>query len=219
MKSSMQLGKLELISVCAYLTDVDVKWRPEDHRATKMVKALKGDPINGHFSSIVGGKWREYDQSNVKEFVGRIPRALAANILRHHDGPATIVPIPNSHVIAATTPGFKTLDLANKIAEHSGGKFKVAPALVFDEVQKKSREGGPREACHFEKAYRVVQAVDGPIILLDDVCTGGGHLIGAHWRLHTKKSPVVLACTFGRSTKQQLKNPVSLLAEELDLTR
>ena len=213
------MGGLKLISVCAYLTDADVKWRPEDHRATKMVKALKGDPINGYFHSVVGGVYRKYNQSNVHEFVDRIPRALAANILRHHDEPATIVPIPNSHVISATTPGFRTLDLANKIAQHSGGKFKVVPALVFNEVQKKSREGGPREASHFEKAYCLVQAVDGPIILLDDVCTGGGHLIGAHWRLHTKETPVVLACTFGRSTKQQLKNPVSLLEEDLDLTR
>lgn len=218
-KSSAQLDGLKLISVCAYLTDADVKWRKEDYRASKMVKAVKGDPINGYFHSQVGGKWRKYDQSNVHEFVDRIPRALASNILRYHDGPATIVPIPNSHVISSTTPGFRTLDLANKIAENSGGRFKVAPALVFDKVQKKSREGGPREASHFEKAYRVVEAVDGPIILLDDVCTGGGHLIAAQRRLHSEKTPVVLACTFGRSTKQQLTNPVSLLAEELDLAR
>jgi hypothetical protein len=213
------LNSLKLISVCAYLTDADVKWRKEDYRASKMVKALKGDPINGYFHSVVGGVYRKYDQSNVHQFVDRIPRALALNIIRHHDGPATIVPIPNSHVIATNTPGFKTLDLANQIAANSGGRFAVKPALVFDKVQQKSREGGPREASHFEKAYRVVQQVDGPIILLDDVCTGGGHLIGAHWRLHTQESPIVLACTFGRSTKQQLANPVGLLAEEIDLTR
>jgi hypothetical protein len=131
-KSSAQLATLNLISICAYLTDGDVKWRPEDHRASKMVKALKGDPIKGYFHSVVGGKWRKYDQSNVQEFLDRIPRALARNILRHHDGPATIVPIPNSHVISATTADFKTLDLANKVAEHSGGKFKVTPALAFE---------------------------------------------------------------------------------------
>jgi hypothetical protein len=59
----------------------------------------------------------------------------------------------------------------------------------------------------------------GPIILLDDVCTGGGHLIGAHWRLHSEKSPVVLACAFGRSTKEQIQNPVGLREDELDLTK
>jgi hypothetical protein len=51
----VQLATLKLISICAYLTDGDVKWRPEDHRATKMVKAVKGDPIKGYFSSVVGG--------------------------------------------------------------------------------------------------------------------------------------------------------------------
>jgi hypothetical protein len=83
----------------------------------------------------------------------------------------------------------RTLELACKIAEHGGGKLEVCPALVFSEAQKKSREGGPREASHFEKVYKVLQAIDGPIVLFDDVCTGGGHLIGAHRRLHTESSP------------------------------
>jgi hypothetical protein len=90
---------------------------------------------------------------------------------------------------------------------------------LCNEVQQKSRGGGPRDASHFEKAYHIVQSLTGPIILLDDVCTSGGHLIGAHWRLHCEKSPVVLACTFGRSTKEQLENPVGLREDELDLTR
>jgi len=214
----VQLATLKLISICAYLTDGDVKWRPEDHRATKMVKAVKGDPIKGYFSSVVGGKWRKYDQSNAHEFVDRIARVLAIDILRHHDAEATIVPIPNSHVISATTANFKTLELARKIAAHSNGRFKVAPALVFHEVQIKSRDGAPRQASHFEKAYKVLEVPIGSIILFDDVCTGGGHLIGAHWRLHSDANPVVLACTFGRSTKQQLKNPVGLLEEEVNVS-
>ncbi|MGY4399318.1 hypothetical protein [Bradyrhizobium sp. USDA 3315] len=216
----MPLPQLKLISVCAYLTDTDVKWRPEDYRASKMVKAIKGDPIKGYFSSQVGGKWRKYDQKTVQQFVARVPRALSANILRHYETAATIVPIPNSHVMAPDTAGFKTLELANKIAEHSNGLFKVEPALVFKEVQQKSREGGPRAPEHFEDAYKVIAEIEGPIILFDDVCTGGGHLIGAHWRLHNETdSPVVLACTFGRSTKEQRKNPVGLYAEDIDVSR
>jgi hypothetical protein len=38
-------------------------------------------------------------------------------------------------------------------------------------------------------------------------------------KLEHQVSPVVLACTFGRSTKEQLENPVGLHEEELDLTR
>lgn len=211
------MPNLKLISICAYLTDIDRKWRPEDFRALKMVKAVKGEPINGYFSSRVGGVWRKYDQKNVSEFTNRVSRALATNILRHCDGPTTIVPIPNSHVVATTTLGFKTLKLANAIAEHGRGQLKISPALVFAAPQKKSHEGGPREASHFEKVYVLTAPVEGSIVLLDDVCTGGGHLIAAYRRLNSQESPVVLACTFGRSTKEQIVNPVGVKLEHLDV--
>ena len=182
-----------------------------------MVKALKGDPINKYFEYVVAGKMQRFDQTNIQNFVDRIPPALAKMILLHHADAATIVPIPNSHVTSPDARKFRTLELARKIAENSGGKFGVVPALVFSEAQKKSREGGPRDPAHFEKVYRVVAEVKGPIILLDDVCTGGGHLIAAHRRLHRRESPVILACTFGRSTKRQRKHPIGILEEEIDL--
>jgi hypothetical protein len=128
-----------------------------------MVKALKGDTIKGYFEYRVGGKLRRFDQKNVSEFVDRIPRALARMMLRYHDRPATIVPIPNSHVVAADTENFKTLDLARKVAAESNGRFMVLPALVFKEVQKKSREGGPRDPKHFEAAYDVLRELAGPL--------------------------------------------------------
>ncbi|WP_434904978.1 hypothetical protein [Bradyrhizobium sp. HKCCYLS20291] len=204
------MPQLKLISLCDYLTDTDVRWRKEDFRAHKMVKALKGDPINGYFSSRVGGKWREYDKTNVQQFVDRLPRALFANIRRFFADDATIVPIPNSHVVSVDTPEFKTLEIAEKIAHNSKGLFAAVPALVFKKAQQKSRLGGPRDAAHFEEAYKITASLEGPIILYDDVCTTGGHLIAAYHRLNSKKSPVVLACTFGRSTKQQAENPVGL---------
>jgi hypothetical protein len=215
-----QLETLRLISLCAYLTDTDIEWRNEDHVATKMVKALKGDPIKGYFDFKVGGKVRRFDQSNVAEFVERIPRGLARMIGRYHAGEATIVPIPNSHVVSASTPKFKTLELAHKVAEHSGGKLTVAPALAFREVQIKSRSGGPRDPSHFEAAYKILQRPNGPIILLDDVCTSGGHLVAARRLLHQENiSPIVLACTFGRTTKEQFKQPIGPRVEELDIAR
>jgi hypothetical protein len=194
-----------------------VEWRNKDYCASKMVKALKGDPIKGYFEHSIGGKLRRFDQSNVSEFVDRVPRALARMIQRHYAEPATIVPIPNSHVTSSGTVNFKTLALARKVADASGGQLKVSPAIVFRERQIKSREGGSRDPDHFEKVYKVVRDPKGPIILLDDVCTSGAHMIGAHRRLDCRESPVVLACAFGRTTKQQLKNPISVREEEIDL--
>ena len=184
-----------------------------------MVKALKGDPINGYFDYTIAGHTRRYRQANIDEFLARIPRALSRMILRKIDGPASLVPIPNSHVTDVDDDNFKTLELARGVARHSGGKLAVVPALVFRKPQVKSREGGPRSADHFESAYQLTSDVRGPVVLLDDVCTSGGHMIGAYRKLTAPpKRNVVLACAFGRSTKEQVASPIGIREETLDLS-
>jgi predicted amidophosphoribosyltransferase len=152
--------------------------------------------------------------------VERIPRALAKMIKRHVDGPVTLVPIPNSHVTGVAAPDFKTLDLAKSVASASEGQFSVVPALVFKKPQIKSRKGGPRSAVHCEGAYRLASDVKGKIVLLDDVCTSGGHIIGAYRKLQALPArEIVLACAFGRSTKEQVHTPIGPREEVLDLSR
>jgi hypothetical protein len=185
-----------------------------------MVKALKGDPINGYFYHTIAGVRRRFDQNNVGEFVDRIPHGLATNIARQQVGRASLVPIPNSHVTSVKTPNFKTFELAKKVAAKSNGELTAVPALVFQVPQIKSREGGPRSPDHFEDAYTLATRVKGTIILLDDVCTGGGHLIGAFWKLHSPPDRnVVLACTFGRTTSEHVKEPIALEEKFLDVSR
>lgn len=215
----MPSSELKLISGCAYLTDVSNRWRDADWAANKMVKALKGDVINGHFYVKIGGKNIRFDQKNVGEFVERIPRFLQRAIAREVEGTATIVPIPNSHVTAIDTPDFRTLDLANAIARESGGRFAVVPALVFSEPQPKSHEGGSRDPKHFERVYRITGDVKGPIVLVDDVCTTGGHFIGAHWRLDRPQSPVILAAAFGRTEQVQVNEPIGFRSGTLNVAR
>jgi hypothetical protein len=194
----MSSSGLRLITLCPYLTDVSAPWTTADYTAYKMVKALKGYPIKGYFDIKIAGQMRRFRQDNIGEFVERIPRALAKNIARQQIGPATLVPIPNSHVTSASTPNFKTLELAQKVAAHSGGQLSVTPALVFSEPQVKSHEGGPRSPHHCFNAYCLESPVEGPIVLLDDVCTSGGHLIGAFWKLNSPSRNILLACAFGQ---------------------
>lgn len=215
----MSSGMLKLVSICAYLTDVSVEWRGIDHTSSKMVKALKGDPINGYFEHKIAGKIRRFDQANIKDFLDRIPPALAKLIARHVSTNATIVPIPNSHVIDIQGPNFRTLELARSVAQTSDHQFQAVPALVFAEPQVKSREGGPRDPYHFENVYRIVTEVEGPIILLDDVCTSGAHMIGACWKLKSPKRNVVLGAAFGRTTSLQLDAPISVREETIDISR
>ena len=123
----MSSDGLKLITLCSYLTETSREWRQADWDASKMVKALKGDAINGYFEFKIGNKTRHFNQSNVAEFVERIPRALAKMIARHVEGAVTLVPIPNSHVTDIATPDFKTLDFAKSVASASGGQINVCP--------------------------------------------------------------------------------------------
>jgi hypothetical protein len=215
----MPSGGLKLVSLCAYLTDMSMQWRTADYAAMNMVKGLKKEPLKGWFEYEVAGKTRRYDQSNIQQFVDRIPPALARLIALHVSDPATLVPIPNAHVTSPSSEDFRTLELARAVADQSRGALKVSAALVFEKPQVRSRDGGPRSPSHFETAYQIASDVKGPIVLLDDVCTSGGHMIGAHWKLHhPPRRQIVLACAFGRTTKEQLTHPVGIRVEELDTT-
>ena len=170
----MSSEALNLVTLCAYLTEFSSEWRQIDYTATKMVKAVKGDLINGYFECTIAGKSRRFTQENVQAFVDRVPIALAKAIDQVDQ--ATIVPIPNSHVTAVNTPNFRILDLANSIARASKGNLTVVPALVFKEPQIKSRNGGPRNPHLLNRPTGLFQRSEGPIVLLDDFCTTGGHI-------------------------------------------
>lgn len=216
----MQSGdSLKLVTICAYLTDVATAWRQDDYTASKMVKALKGQPINGYFETKIANTTKRFDQANAQEFVERIPRAMEAAIARHIKGPATLIPIPNSHVISADTPNFKTLELAEAIARHSAGKYSVCPALVFKTAQQKSHEGGPRDPVHFLNAYKLTADVIGEIVLIDDVATTCAHFKGAIWKLASKDRMISLAAAFGRSTKVQIPSPIGIYEETIDIRK
>ena len=209
-------NELRVVSLCSYLTG-DLKARSVDWPAIKMVKALKGDPINGYFELSVEGVTQRFDKSNVGQFLDLVPRAMAAAILPRIEGTATLVPILNSHVLRPDEPNFPTLKLATGIAAASGGRLEAAAALVFKEPQEKARKGGPRSAVHLQEAYQIVRNVEGPIILVDDVWTLGGHLKAACWKLASPRRSVILACTVAHTTHEHVDKPVGVQEHTIDL--
>lgn len=213
----MPSNELKVVSLCSYLTG-DLKARSIDWPAIKMVKALKGDPINGYFELSVDGVNRHFDKNNIGEFLDAVPRAMAAAILSRIEGTATLVPIPNSHVVRPDELNFPTLKLAKGIAAASGGRLNAAVALVFKEPQEKARKGGPRGATHLQDAYQTVGNVEGPIILVDDVCTSGGHLKAACWKLASPRRSIILACTVAQTTHEHIDKPISVQEHTIDLT-
>jgi hypothetical protein len=211
-------NELKVVSLCSYLTG-DLKARPIDWPAIKMVKALKGDPIKGYFELLVDGVARRFDSNNISQFLDIVPSVMAAAILPRVEGTATLVPIPNSHVLKADETNFPTLKLAMGMAAASGERLKADVALVFAELQEKARKGGPRSAIHLEQAYRIVGNVEGPVILVDDVWTIGGHLKAACWKLASPSRSVILACTVAHTIHEHVDNPISVQEHTLDLTR
>ena len=79
----MSSERLKVITLCAYLTDIETAWRSEDYDASKMVKALKGDEIKGFFTVNIKGKTTRFDNSNCAQFVKLIPGAMAKALSEH----------------------------------------------------------------------------------------------------------------------------------------
>jgi hypothetical protein len=202
-------NELRVVSLCSYLTG-ELKARPIDWPAIKMVKALKGDPINGYFDLSVDGVTHRFNKNNVDRFLDLVPQAMAAAILPHIEGNATLVPIPNSHVLRPDEPTFPTLKLAKGIAAASDGRLTAVPALVFSEPQEKARKGGPRDATYLQNVYKIVGNVEGQIVLVDDVWTLGGHLKAACRKLATPQRSVILACTVGHTTHEHVDKPIGV---------
>jgi phosphoribosylpyrophosphate synthetase len=144
---------------------------------------------------------------------------MCKTILDEIAGNAILIPIPNSNITDASHSEFKTLELAKLIAGCSEGRLSAVPALIFERSQQKSRDGGPRSPYHFEGSYRIAHDVSGQIVLIDDVVTSGGHIIGACWKLKSHKRMIVLACTFGSTTKEQLNDPISRRSQMLSLEK
>ena len=65
-------NELRVNSLCSYLTG-DLKARSIDWPAIKMVKALKGDPINGYFDLSVNGVAHRFNKNNVSQFLEMVP--------------------------------------------------------------------------------------------------------------------------------------------------
>jgi hypothetical protein len=184
-----------------------------------MVKALKGHPFNRYFEVTVGGERRRFDSFTAREFHPIVHGAMARAILRRTQGEVCLVPIPNSPVTSVDHPDFRTKDLAQGIADFGQGRLICKPHLVFEEEQVSSRSGGPRDPEHFEAVYKVLDNPKGQIVLVDDVLTSGGHLIGAYWKLTARGCDLPLAATWGRAITVQREARLQVVEEDLDVSR
>jgi hypothetical protein len=153
------------------------KWRGIDHDAHMFVQTLKGNAINGYVTmKDADGQWRRFTTEK-PEPAFDIFGMWAAGVLATLNIPASfLVPVPTSTAVALGQDE-KGRKMAQAIAARAP-QHQPLDALHWGEVVPKASQGGTRDA---DTLFRNLRALNNRpscnIVLVDDVVTGGGHLI------------------------------------------
>jgi hypothetical protein len=191
--------------------------RRADYDGHVFVSALKGRPF-GNWARVRApdGTWKQIDPQH-PEVASEIFTAWAMQrILARWKGPICLVPVPNkSALVSALGQSFPTLILAEQLAKRFNlpDKVYVQPALRWQRTLKKASEGGPRQAWElYPELMRmpVPRGTPGRIVLVDDVCTGGGHLQACAAKLTAAGCVADYAACGAKTFYQQQPEPFSL---------
>lgn len=152
-------------------------WGDPEHIAHKFVQLLKGEEPNGY-------AWlpRATGPGNLK--ISTPLKANAFNVFGEWGGAianrlypqgAWLVPVPSSSCLGIGQDP-KGRALADAIAGRSASQ--AVDALHWHERLPSARSGGPRDAGVLHANLRVLTTLaKRPVVLVDDVVTGGGHAI------------------------------------------
>jgi hypothetical protein len=209
---------LDVHFLISYLT-THGGWRQGDFDTYKMVRALKGKPINGYFEITVSGKPVKISEANKEYFFHLLTVKLAQNLDNLVQGNFTIVPIPNKSALVSSREDFPTLGLARKISEHIGSRSSVSPALRWNTELTSAHAGGSRDPKILYRALQIVERPTGQIVLLDDVMTMGSHARACVWKLDDVGIEPKFGLVAGRTTVEKLDSMFGWRSETLEVAR
>jgi predicted amidophosphoribosyltransferase len=194
--------------------------RREDYDATHLVKAVKGLPLkNAYAWTMIGGRNTKIVETNKDSAIDWFVEWAAPRINNLGSKRKVIVPVPSSKSIVTSPPTFRTAIIAQKLAAACDNTISF-PELRFAAQQPNSREeGGSRSAEVLYPLLRCRPLPDGHIILLDDLCTGGGHLKASSWIIEDQGKEIKHAICCGRSLETQLDDPFKVPKESIDISR
>lgn len=213
---------LRVICRAQYLSRPVEGMRKEDYDATHLVKAVKGRELDGRAYTrvTIGGQSVKITEANKHRAIDWFAEWAALKVDALGLAVPILLPIPSSKTVAASPRGFRTDLIAQAIAAKCQRTPQVVPILRWDQQMTPSSEGGPRDPVTLHEHYIFVAAPPaGQYVLIDDVYTGGGHLIAAAWSLqdHQQGTDVAICC--GRTCHDQLNDPFTVDEEILDLRR
>lgn len=214
----MPFETLDVVTLCAYLTDVGCDWREDDYKCQKMVKSLKGESFKGYFTHGRPPRIKKYYQVDSEEFLSVAGNIIGNSIYSNFGAGTTIVPIPNSWVINSRSSEFRTKRIAQAAAITA--KAGVTPCLEFSSPQTPTHKGGTRDPIEIEKHYRVNFPTPlGRVVFLDDVFTSGSHIKAATWKLKSLGCVISGAICFARATKEQEEKPIKEQKDSISLSK
>lgn len=174
-------------------------WGNDEHSAHKWVQALKGEPINGYAQlKRPNGQWIKITTAQPAGAFQIWGEWAAERVKALLPAGGLLIPIPSSSCLAIGTDK-KGKALADAVAQRAPG-FDAVDAIHWDQQFAKASKGGPRDEATLYKNIRVLNDLDKrPVILIDDVVTGGGHAIACakalRWAGHQVEHVVAAAHT------------------------
>lgn len=199
---------LRVVSFVAYLTRTDEPWRDADYHASKFIKAIKGDEVNGYANIPVSGATRRLDASTAAMARGWAAEIVAGWMAKNGPGGTfVLVPLPPSNcTVRQPTRGCQH-DVADAVCQSLGRRTAVWDVLRFRRATVKARDGGDRDPETLYGSLRLTQTPKNDVVLVDDVVTMGGHLQAARAILEGAGVSVLMALAVGRSVLVQKKRP------------
>lgn len=196
---------IRVVTYAQYLSNVAVQWRAEDYAASKLIKAVKGENINGYAWIPAGNTTRRLDNGNASEAIGwcadRMANTLQALL---GNGSITLVPIPCSNSLKGSPIKGPPWHLARALANRLGKSTGLVNLLQWTSYLGSARSGqGVRDPAVLEQHL----SIDGPVpqsggsevVLVDDVYTSGGHIRACVRRLRAAGAKVDVALAAGRT--------------------
>lgn len=213
------MTKLRVLSMVYYLTTVGESgptWRDQDWTANKIIKCVKGEPINGYLDLRIDGKRRRFDEESRDELLEVVCRRAARRLV---DGLSQrricVVPVPNSGATIRSNTLFRTAQLAQRIVSHGGANLAMLPALRWRRALTPAHKGGTRDPGLLLDNLLLRDKPDRPVVLLDDVMTSGGHMIACYRRLVAEAKVPIAALVIGRATQMQHEKMLAWQEESL----
>lgn len=181
------------------------KWTQQWWDAHQFIKAVKEGAVNGYFHVPGPTGNTKINKNNVGEARRLFGRWLLDSLAQNAPGKqVALIPIPASDaVVGGTEPYRHTVALTQSLAG-ANHNHEIHDILRFTEVMEKASHGGPRKKGAVYCKLDVRGALPArPVVIVDDVLTGGGHMRACKRILEEQGGEVLFGIVCGRTVNSE----------------